>query len=187
MSKAMHDNLSNCILTVVSRINNMVPGVDRSKLLTQITPLYQWMVQVYKFKDFEKTPTQYKANHDRVTRQLWIIQGELTMRTGDPKICQPTAPDILAGTTPIQPSGESSQPVADLPQPLPYTELWREPAYWSRLNPTADDFTRIAQRQAEANASGGNSNWLYLGLAAAAVVAVGFGIKGNKGKRGRRK
>lgn len=181
MSKAKHDQIASCIETVISRINAMVPGTDRSKLNAQITPLYQWMVQVYKFKDYEKTPTQYLANHDRVLRQLWIIQGELTMRTGDPKVCQPTAPDILAGTTPVQPSGDSSQPVANLPMQLPYTELWREPAYWARLNPTADDFKIMAQRQAQAGI-GGNSNWLYLGLAAAAVVAVGFGTKGKRGK-----
>lgn len=190
--KDMYNNLAKAIEVVQARVDALPPGTARMQFQAQMAPMRTWMLQVYKFKDWETSPVSFEANHDRYQRQLWIIQGELAKRTGDAKIYQPTTPDMEAGSDPIQPSGVSSQPVPELPMMLPYTEIKQDPRYWTGFNPTGEDFIRAAAQRAGAQgaATAQKSNTLmYLGLAAAAIVAVSVLGKGKlfKSGKGRRR
>lgn len=192
--KDMYNNLAKAIEVVQARVDSLPPGTVRMQFQAQLAPMRTWMMQVYKFKDWETSPVSFEANHDRYSRQLWIIQGELAKRTGDAKIYQPTTPDMEAGSDPIQPSGVSSQPVLELPMMLPYTEIKQDPRYWTGFNPTGEDFIRAAAMRAgtPAAASANSNTTMYVALAAAAVVAavmMGKGklFKGGKKGKGRRK
>lgn len=192
--KDMYNNLAKAIEVVQARVDSLPPGTVRMQFQAQMAPMRTWMMQVYKFKDWETSPVSFEANHDRYSRQLWIIQGELAKRTGDAKIYQPTTPDMEAGSDPIQPSGVSNQPVMELPMMLPYTEIKQDPRYWTGFNPSGEDFIRAAAQRAgsvPAGPSTNSSTLMYVALAAAAVVAAGMLGKGKlfKGsaKKGRRK
>ncbi len=192
--KDMYNNLAKAIEVVQDRVDSLPPGTVRMQFQAQMAPMRTWMMQVYKFKDWETSPVSFEANHDRYSRQLWIIQGELAKRTGDAKIYQPTTPDMEAGSDPIQPNGVSSRPVMELPMMLPYTEIKQDPRYWTGFNPSGEDFIRAAAQRVGAPSAGSSASsntLMYVALAAAAVVVAGVLGKGKlfKGsaKKGRRK